>query len=108
MKNLLYKSDLNRNTLEGISLSGLSSAKFRVNTYFSSDEEHHYQGDKEEQLKLHDGRGSKPIQERNVRCTGRSLAVGRHYAENVCEHTNLWVAGGVWHLFLMLSQDYRF
>lgn len=41
----------------------------RVNTYFSSSEEHHYQGNKEEELELHDAGGSKPIQESNARCT---------------------------------------
>lgn len=41
----------------------------RVNTYFSSSEEHHYQGNEKEELELHDSGGSKPIQESNVRCT---------------------------------------
>lgn len=45
-----------------------------MNTYFSSDEEHHYQGNEEEELKLHDGRGSNPIQESNVRCTVWQMA----------------------------------
>lgn len=40
----------------------------------SGDEEHRYQGDEEEELELHDGRGSKPIQEGNVGCTVWQMA----------------------------------